>query len=62
MAWKRNETSELLVIHHAGLKPYTCTSAEYMQVSCYLAMLSTLPVLEGMGHVEKTGSVESIAR
>jgi hypothetical protein len=33
-----------------------------MQVSCYLAMLSTLPVLEGMGSVEKTGSVESIAR
>ncbi|CAM6014750.1 unnamed protein product [Sphagnum balticum] len=36
MAWKRNETSELLIIHHAGLKPYTSTAAEYagVMLSC----------------------------
>jgi hypothetical protein len=36
MAQKRNETSELLVIHHAGLKPYTSTAAEYagVMLSC----------------------------
>lgn len=36
MAQKRNETSELQVIHHASLKPYISTAAEYagVMLSC----------------------------